>query len=142
MTTPTTDPFEVLAAVLRHDFGTYDKLAAQVDPNELGVALGTTFFLTADRRFADGTVADVIDFVARARRQFDDTGDNLDPQAAERLIRAAAFDEEELASGIDQHQLGRLQTVLLTAMVDEADWNEQEVADLLNEARSIMAARS
>lgn len=132
---------QALAAILRHDFDGYERLAEEVDSAQLAVALGTAFFLAADQLFGDRTVADVIAFVARARQRFDDGGDALDPASAERLIRAAAFDDEELVRGIDQQALGRIQTVLLGQMVEEAGWDGAELSTFLDEAREIVSAR-
>lgn len=138
MTTPTADPFEAVNAFLRQDFGTYDQLSAKLDSAALGRAMATAFFLAADRLFGDQTKNAVVAFVARARQRFD-PDDNIDPQAAERLIRAAAFEEENLVDGIDQHTMGRVQPMMLAAMVYEANWSEAELEDFISEARSIMA---
>lgn len=140
MTTPTADPFEAVSAFLRQDFGTYDQLSSRLDSASLGRAMATAFFLASDRLFSDQSKNAVIAFVARARQRFDQD-DNIDPQAAERLIRAAAFEEEDLVDGIDQHTMGRVQPLMLAAMVYEADWSEAELDEFISEARSIMAQR-
>ena len=141
MAIPTTDPLDAVHAFLRQDFDTYHQLVAQVDSRQLGLATVTAFFLAASRVFEDGTIGDIIGFVARTRQRYDNTGDEYDPRAAERLIRAAAFDDEDLIDGIDQYTLGRVQTVMLSAMVEEARWDASELEEFLSEVRALMANR-
>lgn len=139
MSTPTAGPLDAVAALLRQDFGGYEQIAAQADPNDLGRAVSIAFFLAAGDLFENRSVNDIIEFVARARQRYDDTGDNIDPGTAERLLRAAAFDQEELVEGLDTKGLPRLEVVLLGAMVYEANWDEAQLDEFIADARTVMA---
>lgn len=131
------DPFTALDAFLRRDFDTYRSLAAEVDNRELARALASVFFVAMDDKFGDsGTSADVIAFVASARARFDDTGDKVDPGVAEKLIRAAVFDET-LPDDLDPQAQGGAETVLLAALADQDAWTDEHVAKVIAEARSL-----
>jgi hypothetical protein len=135
MTAATADPFDVLAAFLRQDFGTYDQLVQQVDSEAMAAAFGAAFFLAVDQRFGqEQSISAVIRLVAEARARFDETGDDVDPIAAERLIRSVMFDKPELARGIDQRTIGKAETALLATMAE--NWDEARLNAFLTESRN------
>ncbi|GAA4216963.1 hypothetical protein [Actinocatenispora rupis] len=132
-----TDPYAALEAFLRRDFDTYRTLSAEADNRELARALASVFFVAMDDKFGAGsTSADIIAFVASARARFDDTGDKVDPAVAEKLIRAAAFDED-LPDGIDPQAQGSAETVLLAALADQDGWTDEHAIKLIAEARNL-----
>lgn len=135
MTTAAVDPFDALAAYVRHDFDTYQSLAEQVEPARLAGALAATFAVAADQRFSDGTIADVIGFVAHMRQRFDDTGDEIDGYAAERLIRAMVWDQPQLAGGISEKTVGKVEAMLVGALLDGAD--DSQLSEVFATARQL-----
>lgn len=139
--TSTTDPFDALDAFLRQDFGTYDQIVDQISGQELAIAFAIVFFLVFDERFEDKAVTDVVRFVAEARARFDETGDDIDPQVAERLVRAAAFDEQHLVTNIDKRTVGKVQPALLAAAVEMDQWDDDKLRSVLNAARQMAAQR-
>lgn len=132
----TVDPFEAVSAYVRHDFDRYARLAEQTEPQGLANALSASFAVAADRRFAGGSVADVIGFVALVRQRFDDTDDEIDPRAAERLIRAVVLDQADLATGFDDRTVGKVEAMLLGRMAD-ADASDAELDSLFADARAL-----
>lgn len=131
------DPFTALRSYLTQDFDEYQKQLASVDAERFAAALGAAFYIIVNRRFSSGRAAgDVIDLVAKVRGRFDDSGDEIDPQASERLIRAA-LGESELAQDLDERMVGRIESVFLAAMVDEEAWDETRLDEFLAEARTL-----
>jgi hypothetical protein len=81
--------------------------------------LGAAFFLAVDRRFkTDEPVSSIIRFVAEARAQFDASGSEIDPAAAEALIRSVLGQVD--ASGLDDGTIAKIETVLLLKLLTDA----------------------
>src|SRR5262249_52359867 len=87
-------------------------------------------FITAVRRKFSPTwnVADIIRFVAAARAERGEGADDIDPRAAEHLIRRALGDR--VADGLDQGTKGGGQILLLVTLVEA-----EQLGDFLVEAR-------
>ncbi len=143
MTTPN-DPFEVLGALLRHDFELYECELPHVEPHGYDVALDAAFGLAARRRFGDGpTVADITDFVAAARIAYDDTGEGIDEDAAVRVLRTAVLGRTGPVASLDPHTVVRLKSLLLLPLLDDTRrWDPPMVDNFLMESRSLAAQRS
>lgn len=138
----TADPYDALAAFLRQDFDSYDTLVDEADSSEFAAALASLFFVAMDEEFGpDTTMADIVTFVAAARVRFDDTGDKVAPQVAERLIRAVVTDEEGLVDDIEPREMGSVETVLLAALAVRDGWDDARIASLVTEARSITTSK-
>lgn len=139
--TVTADGFDALAAFLRHEFTTYKDMLVEVDNKSFARALAAIFFVAMDRKFDDdASLADVVRFVGEARAQFDDTGDKIASGAAERLIRAVLFEEEEgLADDLDPNEQGAAEMALVAAAAEQGQWTGKDIAELVAEAREFEA---
>lgn len=137
MTAPKVDAFTAIRAYLRHDYDGYQAMLDQVDADSFAAALAASFFTVVDRQLGDShTAHSVIAFVARVRERFDETDDDIDPRAAERLIRAALGDSE-LAEDLDQRAVAQVESVFLAAMADEASWTDTELDEFLAASRTL-----
>ncbi len=143
MTTPN-DPFEVLGALLRHDFELYECELPHAEQRGYDAALDAAFALAARRRFRPGsTTADITDFVTAARIEYDDTGEGIDEEAAGRVLRTVVLAEAGPAGNLDRQAVVRLKTLLLLPLLDDTRrWDRSMVDDFLMESRSLAAQRS
>jgi hypothetical protein len=141
MTTHVTDEqAATLRAYLTGDPDRYAELHARLDRGQDATAytalIIAAFFEAVDRRFAkNGTTGDVIDFVAGLRARSDRLGQEIDPQTAERLIRAALTDED--ISDLTDQVKGRVYPVVLTALVADEHLDDAQLDAFLTEARQL-----
>ena len=141
MTMPVTDDqVAALRAYLAGDldlhkqlYGRLDRAAARIGYTALVAA---AFFEAADRRFArNGTAADVIEFVGDVRGRSERLAGEIDPSAAERMIRAVLTDED--ISDMDDEVKGRLYIVLLAALIFDEQLDDAGLDAFLVEARKL-----
>lgn len=136
----TDDQHAALRAHLVHDTEGYRRIYATFDreTRRTYTTLVMAGFVTAaEHRFsADTDQGDIIGFVADARTRYSDAGHGLDPAAAERLIRAVHNDDVPIED-IDAETLGRAQLVLLTALVDDEQFNGEELDAFIGKARAV-----
>jgi hypothetical protein len=141
MTTHVTDEqAATLRAYLTGDPGRYEELHARLDRGQDAAAytalIIAAFFEAADRRFAkNGTTADIITFVAGLRARSDRLGQEIDPQTAERLIRAALTDED--ISDLNDQVKGRIYPVVLAALVADEHPGDTQLDALITQARHL-----
>lgn len=136
----TADQVATLRAFLAQDFARYERLHAQLDPvaakTGYTALIAAAFVEAVDRRFdQDSTDADVINFVGAARAQFDENGDEIDPNAAERMIRAVYTDED--IDDIDTETLVGNQVILLSALIADEELDDAELDTFLAKAREL-----
>lgn len=117
----TTDQVATLRSYLSGDFSDYQQRRSQIDqaPDRTGyVALVSAAFCEAvERRFTKQDPPErVIEFVAETRAQFDRDGNQIDPRAAELMIRAVYTDEQ--IDDLDSTTKGRTQIILLAALIN------------------------
>ncbi|HEY3685862.1 MAG TPA: hypothetical protein VGL93_22710 [Streptosporangiaceae bacterium] len=94
------------------------------------------FVTAADHRFGRGSAGDeVIRFVADARARYGDVGGEVNPEAAERLVRAV-YEEVDI-DDIDAETMGRAQLVMLTALVADERYDGESLDAFLAKARSL-----
>lgn len=117
----TNDQVATLRSYLSGDFSDYEQRRGQIDqtPDRAGyMALVSAAFCEAvERRFTRQDPPErVIEFVADVRAQFDRDGNQIDPRAAERMIRAVYTDEP--IADLDSATKGRTQIILLAALIN------------------------
>jgi hypothetical protein len=111
----------VLRAMLAGDFDESDRLTEQLDATggwgeDYPLLIAAAFFEAVDRRFSKGyTRADIVRLVADARQRFDQSGKDIDPVAAERLILSVLTPES--VEDLDDHTVVVTQTVLLGELI-------------------------
>lgn len=141
MTTHVTDEqAATLRAYLTGDPDRYAELHARLDRGQDATAytalIIAAFFEAVDRRFAkNGTTGDVISFVADLRARSDRLAQEIDPQTAERLIRAALTDED--ISDLNDQVKGRVYTVVLAALVADEHFDDAQLDAFVTEARHL-----
>jgi hypothetical protein len=136
----TTDQVATLRAHLAGDYDEYNRLWASLDRKaaDSGYAalIAAAFFEAVDRRFTkSGSGAEVIEFVGSVRVRFDQGGDEIDPQVAETLIRAALGDDS--GAEIDDDSVISTQITLLTALVLDENFDNAGLDEFMEEARRL-----
>ena len=117
----TSDQVATLRSYLSGNFGDYQERRSRIDgsPGRVGYAalVSAAFCEAVERRFAVQDPPErVIEFVADVRAHFDQDGDQIDPRAAERMIRAVYTDER--IDDLDSATKGRTQIILLAALIN------------------------
>ena len=141
MAVPVTDEqVAVLRAMLTADTNEYDRLTEHLDRTDgwgdYTVLIAAAFFEAVDRRFGKGyTGAEIVQFVADARARFDQTGQDLDAVAAERLVRSAL--EDESVQDLDDETVVQIQVVFLAALVTGEQLDDAGLDEFLAEARKL-----
>jgi hypothetical protein len=99
------DYFDLIRQLIRGDHEAYVRRCEQLDDKGwegLGLVVGATFFRAVRKRFNKTYVAaDVIRFVAEFRAEIGALGFDVDPKAAENLVRAALTDETEIVDDLE-----------------------------------------
>jgi hypothetical protein len=133
-----------LHAQLKGQFDEFERLLGQLNESEAGRGLtalvNAAFYEATQRRFMKNekpaSDAEVIDFVAATREKYEEVAESIDPDIAERLINYAL---EKLPSeanrDIDRNVAFQTQHLLMLSMVTEADYNDEQVAQFMREAR-------
>lgn len=132
---------ELLRAVLKGDMDRYQQLSDRLDSNLGGsgypALVGAAFFTAAERRFdpATTTTADLIEFVGDVRTRSEGAAEHLDPNVAEKMLRALVKDDDEGATEFDSKAILHTQLVLLGALVADARLDDDQLDALLTTAR-------
>jgi pantoate kinase len=136
----TADQVATLRAHLAGDFDEYNRLWASLDRKAADTGytalIAAAFFEAVDRRFAkSGAGADVIEFVGSVRARFDEGGDEIDPLAAETLIRAALGDDS--GTELDDDTVISTQITVLTALILDENLDNVDLDEFMEEARKL-----
>lgn len=137
----TDDHVAVLRAMLAGDFESYDRLTAQLDATDswgedYPVLIGAAFFEAVDRRFAKAfTRPEIVQFVAHARERFDQSGKDINPLAAERLILSVLTPES--VDDLDDETVVLTQTVLLGELITAQQLDDPTLDEFMAVSRKI-----
>jgi hypothetical protein len=134
------DQVSALRAYLAGDFDTYKRLHGKLDPDAArtgySALVSAAFCEAVERRFSTGTPpADVIKFVGDIRARSDRLGEQIDPRAAERMIRAVYTDEE--IRDLDPSTRLGTQVVLLAALIADEQLDAASLEEFLAGARDL-----
>ena len=133
----------VIHALLTEDFGTYRRLNSELDRTankSFAAVLGAAFVEASARRFGENpNVSDIVQFVAEARAAYSQTGELVEAEDAEYMIRAA-LGEDHLVDTMDGQAMGAAQTAMLFAIVRETSASPEQVNDLLAIAKERVAS--
>jgi hypothetical protein len=129
-----------LRSYLSGDFSDYEQRRSQIDqsPDRTGYAalVSAAFCEAVERRFTRQDPPErVIEFVADTRARFDRDGSQIDPRAAERMIRAVYTDEP--IDDIDGAARGRAQVILLAALINSEQLDDAGLDAFLVDARKL-----
>jgi hypothetical protein len=134
------DQVATLRALLAGDFEEHQRRREQLDrdgrrPGYLAL-VEAACFEAIDRRFADDSkTTDVIEFVAEVRAQSENLSRDLNPNVAERLIRAV-LGQGSIDDLDDKTRFGT-EIILLGALVAERSLDDAELDEFLAEARKL-----
>lgn len=103
----TAEQLEVLRAMVKGDFERQEELTNRLHESggldDYGTVIGAAFFLAVRKQFPQRYSAeDVIRLVADTRALIDQTGDQMDPRAAELVVRSALGESGLLANIPDE----------------------------------------
>lgn len=136
----TDEQVETLRALLSGQFEDYKRLFARLDNTAVrsGYAplAAAAFYLAAQRRFSEkSTKAEVINFVADVRSRAESARAAIDPNDAERIIRAVHTDED--ITDIDRNRRFEMQLALLAGLVSDEAFDQAALASFLTQARKV-----
>lgn len=140
--TVTDDQVAALRAQLAGDYDAHRRLLAALDSQ--GALAGYTALVTAafveavDRRFRAGQRDDaaVAEFIGGIRARFPGADNEIDPSAAERVIRKALG--RGSISDLDGPAIRRTERLLLPLMVADEELHDEELDRLLASARKLL----
>jgi hypothetical protein len=138
----TDDQVATLRAQLAGDYGEHRRLLANLDSR--GALPGYTALVTAafieavDRRFGPERSDDaaVIEFIGDVRSRFPGADDEIDPAAAERVVRKALG--RGSVSDLDGTTIRRIERLLLPVMVADERLGDEELDRFLANARKLL----
>lgn len=136
----TAEEVATLRAHLAGDFDEYKRLFSQLDRSTAKTGytalIAASFFEAVDRRFAqNGSNSDIIEFVGSVRARFDESGNDIDPNAAEILIRSVLGDDSD--AELDDDTVVSTQITLLTALILDEHLDDAGLDEFLDEARKL-----
>ncbi|MEU1396969.1 hypothetical protein ABZ403_13040 [Micromonospora zamorensis] len=132
---------DYIRTMVRGDHEANDQVEARLD--QLGwdgfpTLLGAVFYFAVNRRFDEQTPpGEIMRFVADMRAAAPAGGPEIDANAAETLIRAAVDPDVETA--IDPQMAGRIQGLVILAILGDGTVADDELDALLAEAVSLSA---
>ncbi|GAB3808864.1 hypothetical protein [Micromonospora zhanjiangensis] len=136
-----TDLSDLIRALARRDWGTADRLTAELGRQGWAGGLqtiGAAFAIAVHRRFgSEASAADVARFVAEVRSQVPN-GDELPALEMEGLIRAV-LGEPELVDNISADLALGAQTFLLGALLQDENLTEQQLEGFIAEVEQTAA---
>ena len=135
----TAEQVATLRAYLAGDFDEYNRLYERLDPEAARTGyvalIDAAFFKAVDRRFAkDGTHTDVVEYVADVRARSDRLSE-IDPTAAERLMRAVLGDGS--VDDLDDETRFGTEIILLAALTVDANLDDAELDAFLDDGRKL-----
>ena len=112
----------------------YERITTSAAKTRYSTLLAAAFIEAVNRRFGGrDSAADVIEYVADVRARTPMLGEQIDPSAAEGLIRGILTDAD--VPDIDGRMRGRIFISFLIAMVSDAQYDDDQLEALLVEAR-------
>jgi hypothetical protein len=132
------------AALVKHivndDWENYDRLTQELDEKGAwgGWAeyLGAAFFLAVDKRFAPSDDrSEIIRFVADARAEFTASGSDIDPAAAETMVRSVLSQAD--APALDSATVVSVELVLVRKLLIDAALDGEQLDAFLADVEQI-----
>jgi hypothetical protein len=128
-----------LRAHLLHDFDEAERLnrrVAEADMPGYGELIWAALVLATRHRFAPKwTVSQVIKYVAAARARWGKDAEDIDPRAAEIMLRRAL--DDDAPADLDETVKGRAQIFLLGELIPEEQFDNAELDEFLAKARML-----
>lgn len=125
-----------LRAMLRNELEAYKRLYSVAIEKSFGMLLAAAFVQAVERRFGERrSVNDIIRYVAAARARQGNAADQIDPLAAERLIRAA-LGETSAVAGMDEDLHAGTQVAVLDELVTDEHFDDAGLEEFLARSRA------
>lgn len=136
-----TEQLAVLRAMVEGDFSRQKELSnalhASGGLDGYGDVIAAAFYVAIRRQFPQRYSAeDVISLVANSRIMFDQTGDTIDPHAAELIVRSA-LGERELVAGIPDATVVQTQIIVCSYLAAEGKLGDADA--FMGKAEEILA---
>lgn len=139
----TSNALQYLRALIKEDMGTAEQLQETMDGRSWdeagGPELDAAFQLWARRRFEGKALSEIVSWVAALRSELGEDANDVDPRAAEALIRAAVREERQGLSQLDPEVTAQLETVMAAKLGMEENLTDEELDAFLTEARELAA---
>jgi hypothetical protein len=133
-----------LRAMVREDDDATARYKARVDTKpwaESSDVLGAAFYVAAQRRFRTGEVPEIVRWVAEVRAQLsDDNVDEIDPKAAEWLLRSVVRNELVLMKRLDAETTAALEMMLTVKLLGDERLSDEQLDRVLTEAEAVAAS--
>jgi hypothetical protein len=122
----------------------HERLVDAMDPADANkhysLLITAALIEMAEKRFIrDGKYVpqnEIIEYVAFARGKSDDFAEDVDPRVAERVL-LTVLDQGDL-DGIDNDQVVQAQLYMLTSLVHDEQFSDEELASLVEAARRMV----
>jgi hypothetical protein len=136
----TADQLALLRATVDGDFERSEELShalrASGGLDEYGTVIGAAFYIAVHRQFPERYCAeDVIRLVADTRAVLDQTGDVIDPRAAELVVRSA-LGERGLVSTIPPATVVQVQVAVCSVLADQKKLGDPD--DFMREVQALI----
>lgn len=136
---------QMLRALIRADLKAFQNLGRELQAEKWpdAPAFGTaTFYVAANRRFTHNPpVGDIVDYVAQLRSTLP-VNDDLDPRAAEHLIRLAVRDEDVSIAEFSPAQQAHAQQMVIYDIMSQENLSDQELDAFFAEVRQMLGENS
>jgi hypothetical protein len=138
----TSEQLTMLRAMVDGDFERHQQLSnalhASGGLDDYGEVIGAAFYIAVRKQFPERySTEDVIRLVANTRTMVDQTGDVIDPHAAELVVRAALGEHDRVANLSDrvvvESQMAVCSYLSAEGLLGEPEVFMGEVQELLNE---------
>src|SRR5690242_5890821 len=132
---------QLVRELLAGDLRDYPERTAALDEpgwNAFSEIVGAAFYSAVGRRF-ESADADIAGFVTAAAGPYDGSPIEVDPAAAEALVRSVLGDEGTVGAvleQLDEPDLARIELVLLRQLLDDGGPNGESVDSVVSSAQA------
>jgi len=137
---------QLLRALVRSNMSSFQLLNQELERDKWPDAARfnrAAFYTAASRKFRDGQpIQDIIDYVADLRRRLPDEGGDLDPRAAERLIRLVVRDDDLSIDEFAPAQRVHVQQMVIYDIISSENLSDEELDAFFAEVRELLANNS
>lgn len=126
---------EFIRAIAHGDRTTSDSLSDEMErTGTTSEYVGAIFYVLASRRFRSAVAhGEIIRFVAALRMELDHTGDEIDPDAAERMLHVAV-DTDPADPRLEPNVTVELELLLIRWLLKDVTLSDDQLSDVFGEA--------
>lgn len=128
----------LIRAALRADGVAFDRIVSELERVDASAEfLGAAFHVALRRRFTIRDPTQVIRFVGEMRANSDRTGDDIDPNVAERAIQCV-LDGNEPDVPFDPDKLLEIEYLVILKVLRDADVSDAELDDFFADCNVVL----